>query len=92
MTTYNPALQHMEVSGTDWQQWRARIWNQIADTCHGYPGLDPLEQWMRRSKKGKCCIECGEPGTVKQDSVIVAAVDHYYLCQPCDEYYKEKHR
>ena len=26
MTIYNP--QHMEVSGNDWEQWRAHIWNQ----------------------------------------------------------------
>ena len=31
VNTYNPALQHMEVSGNDWEQWRARIWNQMAD-------------------------------------------------------------
>ena len=76
VNTYNPALQHMEVSGNDWEQWRARIWNQMADGFRAYPGLAPLEQWMRRSKKEKRCIECGELGTVKQESVIVASVDH----------------
>jgi hypothetical protein len=88
--TYIADLQHMPVAGNDWEQWRARIWNQIADGFQGHPGLAPLEQWMRRSHKEKRCIECGDPGTIQQDSIIVASVDSYFLCQPCDTYYREK--
>jgi hypothetical protein len=83
-------LLHMPVEGNEWEQWRAKIWNQMSDRF-GYPGLAPLEQWMRRSRKEKRCIECGETGGVRQESIIVAAVDHYWLCVECDRWLREKH-
>ena len=92
MNTYFPAPQHIEASGNVWEQCRTRSWNLTGEGFRAYPGPAPLEQWMRRSKKEKRCIECGELGTVKQESVIVASVDHYYLCEPCDTYFKEKHQ
>lgn len=85
------ALLEMPLEGNGWQQWRARIWNQMVRHLHCYPGLAPLEQWMWRSQKEERCIECGAPGTVEQKSVIVAAVDHYYLCTACDTFYRNKH-
>ena len=85
-------LYHMPVEGTDWQQWRARMWNQIADRVRGHPRLSPLEQWMLRSRKEQRCVECGEEGTIKcLGSPLVPSVSHYFMCQECDTYYKEKH-
>ncbi len=88
MVTAN--IDHMPIEGNDWQQWRARIWNQIADAFGTYPGLAPLEQWMLRSKRERRCVDCGEPGSVWEQSVIVASVRHYWLCAGCDRYYREK--
>lgn len=82
--------QHMEVSGNEWHQWRAQMWNQMADGLGGYPGLAPLEQWMLRSAKEKRCVECGEPGEVEQTSAIVASVKTYWLCASCERYFEEK--
>lgn len=79
-------LHHMTVDGNEWQQWKARIWNQIADMMQGPPGLAPLEQWMRRSAKEKRCVDCGAPGTVKEESVLIKAVSHYYHCDDCAAY------
>ncbi|KKL47774.1 hypothetical protein LCGC14_2332150 [marine sediment metagenome] len=79
----------MPVTGNQWEQWRARIWNAIAARV-GYPGLAPLEQWMLRSRKEKRCIQCGNPGTVQQESVLIASVDHYFMCGPCDAYHRER--
>lgn len=81
----------MPVEGNEWEQWKARIWNSMTRHLLSFPGLAPLEQWMRRSYKEKRCLECGDPGTVQHFSVIVACVDSYLLCQPCDNYYREKH-
>lgn len=77
------ALLFMEVDGNEWQQWKARVWNQIAASIQGHPGLAPLEQWMRRSAKEKRCIECGKPGQVREESIIVACVSHYWMCDEC---------
>ena len=78
-------LYHMDVDGNDWEQWRARIWNQLASGLRGYPGLAPLEQWMLRSAKERRCVQCGEPGEVEEDSVLVASVRRYWLCGSCYE-------
>ena len=77
------------LTGNEWQQWCQRMWNQIARG--GYPGLAPLEQYMRRSLKEKRCIDCGEPGTVYQESVIVPAVAGYYFCPDCAHYWEHKY-
>ena len=82
-------LNYMPVEGNDWEQWRARIWNQIAQMV-GYPGLAPLEQWMRRSRAEKRCIECGAAGTIKHESIIVKAVNLYWMCDECDAYWQAK--
>ena len=79
----------MPVTGNEWEQWRAHIWNTIAARV-GYPGLAPLEQWMLRSRKERRCIQCGEAGTVPHDSKLVASVDHYFMCGPCDAYHRER--
>lgn len=84
-----PALFYQPVEGNDWEQWRARMWNQMVDQF-GYPGLAPLEQYMKRSHRERRCVECGEPGTVNQVSVIIPAVADYWMCDACDTYWKER--
>lgn len=79
-------LNHMEVDGNDWQQWKARIWNSMADRF-GYPGLAPLEQWMLRSQKEKRCINCGDPTTASTESVLIKSVRLYYHCPKCQALY-----
>ena len=83
MPTAVQSLYHMEVSGNDWEQWRATMWNTIADGMQGHPRLAPLEQWMLRSRKEQRCVQCGTPTDNKQDSIIVASVSHYYICGEC---------
>ena len=84
-------LHHMPVEGSDWEQWKARIWNQIADGLHGYPGLAPLEQWMWRSQKERRCIDCGSPGEVEQvGGGLIASVRSYWMCQPCHDWHERK--
>ena len=78
-------LYHMEVSGNEWEQWRARVWNQLASGLRGYPGLAPVEQWMLRSRKERRCVQCGEPGAEEQDSMLIASVRSYWLCAECYE-------
>jgi hypothetical protein len=73
----------------DWQAWKDRIWESM-EARFGYPGLAPLEQYMIRSRKEKRCIECGDPGTVEQKSVLVASVDRYWMCVECDEWWEKK--
>jgi len=75
---------------SDWQAWKENIWDQMARQFHCHPGLAPLEQHMKRSKAEKRCIECGEPGTVQQPSVLIKSVSHYYFCQECADYWEHK--
>lgn len=71
------------ITGNEWKRWRMRIWNQMAVGLGGYPGLAPLEQWMRRSHKERRCVECGDPGEAEQESVLVLSVRSYWLCADC---------
>ena len=68
---------------SDWQRWKENIWDQMVRHFHCYPGLAPLEQWILRSNREKRCVECGEPGTVRQESVLIKVVDHYWMCAEC---------
>lgn len=73
----------------EWRQWREAIWN-LMEKHLGYPGLGPLEQYMLRSKREKRCIDCGKPGTMYQQSVLIKCVDHYWMCDDCDAYWRQK--
>jgi hypothetical protein len=74
---------------TDWYTWKDRIWTSM-EARFGYPGLAPLEQYMLRSAKEQRCVECGDPGTQQQASVLVASVKHYWMCDDCDTYWKSR--
>lgn len=89
MIATEAALNYMPIEGNDWERWRAIIWNSMA-LRFGYPGLAPLEQWMRRSKREKRCLECGAAGTIQEESVIVKAVSHYWMCAECGTYWRNK--
>ena len=78
------------IEGNEWEQWRARIFNQMIHQF-GNPGLAPLEQFMLRSRKEKRCIECGEPGEVSYKSVIIASVGIYWMCLPCAASWETKY-
>lgn len=80
----------MPVEGNAWEQWKARVWNQMAERFNAYPGLAPLEQWTWRSFKEKRCIECGDPGTERQQSHLIKVVDHYWMCAECADYWRRK--
>jgi len=77
----------------DWEQWKMRLWNQMVRNFGRHPGLAPLEQYMLRSAAEHRCIECGDVGSVRVESgglICVARVTHYFMCQDCDRYWKEK--
>lgn len=82
------SLYQMPVEGNEWEQWKARIWNAMS--ARFYPGLAALEQYMLRSQEEKRCVECGEAGTAKQESVLIKSVSHYYFCDDCDAYWRNK--
>jgi len=69
--------------GNEWEQWKMRVWNQMARHFGHHPGLAPLEQWMRRSRKERRCIICGEPGVKEVKSVLIACVPSYWTCAEC---------
>jgi len=75
----------MIAEGNAWEQWKMRLWNQMVREFHTYPGLAPLEQWMRRSHKERRCLNCGEPGTNEVKSLLIACVRSYWLCAACVE-------
>ena len=72
-----------------WSEWKAAIWTSM-ERDFGYPGLAPLEQYMHRSKKEKRCVECGEPGTERHTSHIVASVPFFWMCPECHTYWETK--
>lgn len=80
---------YQSVEGNDWEQWKARMFNQMVDQF-GSPGFAPLEQYTLRSKKEKRCIECGAAGTVQQKSILIKCVSHYWMCDSCDDYWRHK--
>lgn len=89
-TAADAVLNHMPVEGNDWEQWKARVWNVMADRF-GHPGLAPLEQWTWRSNRERRCIDCGEPGTVRQESGLIKVVSHYWFCDGCAQYWASKY-
>lgn len=74
-----------------WQSWSERLWNILEKN---FPDISVammhLEQKMVRSRNERCCVECGEEGTVKHHSVIMPSVSHYYMCDDCDHYWANK--
>ena len=70
----------------EWADWRGRIWDSM-EARFGYPGLAPLEQYMLRSRKERRCVECGDPGTARQESILIKSVSHYFMCADCDQHY-----
>lgn len=82
----------MPVEGTEWEQWKARIWNQLYLMLQGNPGLSALEQWTRRSAKEKRCVECGEHTDNKiEGGGLIKSVAFYFMCPECVSYYERKH-
>lgn len=83
-TTTNGA----EMSRTDeWYAYR----NRVSETCETN-SLGPLvafEQVALRSAKEKCCMECGDPGTMQQSPSTYNHVP-YWFCDDCDAYWKAK--
>jgi hypothetical protein len=75
---------------SEWQAWKERMWDQLVHQFYPDHGLCAQEQYTRRSQRERRCIECGEPGTVKQESVLIKAVSHYYLCDACNAYWEAK--
>lgn len=68
------------------------MWNQL-EAQYGYPGLAALEQYMWRSHKETRCVECGDPGTAKQERSrvsLVQSIPFYWMCGDCAEYWRNK--
>ena len=63
--------------------------NRLWDQGH-IRGLVMFEQRVLRSAKQRECIECGDPGTQKQECILVAVVPFYWMCDDCDAYWKAK--
>ena len=72
--------------GNDWQRWKIRMDNQMRRQFT-HPGLAPLEQFMIRSQREKRCIDCGEPSTDFQESILIKSVKGYYHCTDCQALY-----
>lgn len=53
-------------------------------------GMVVFEQRVLRSRKLTECIECGDPGTAQQESILIKSVPHYFMCDDCDAYWKAK--
>lgn len=83
------AALYQPVEGNEWEQWKARVFNQMVEQF-GNPGLVPLEQHMWRSKRERRCIECGGPPDVEFKSIIIAVVSHYYMCQSCADWWNKR--
>jgi hypothetical protein len=70
----------------NWGEWKESVWTTLERQGY-YPGLIALEQYMRRSQSDKRCVDCGERGTVRQESGgLVPSVSFYYFCQECADY------
>jgi len=50
--------------------------------------LVALEQRIWRSYRRQECADCGGPGTVQQESVLIKSVPHYWLCQDCYDFWE----
>jgi hypothetical protein len=72
-----------------WIEWRESVWNILTQQI-GYPGLSALERYMQRSRAERRCVECGDPGVDRQTSHLINAVDHYWMCAECAEYWQHK--
>ena len=75
---------------TDWQLWREDMWDRMVRQFWPHHGMPTLEQYTIRSRREKRCIECGEPGTVKEESVLIKAVPYYWFCDECAAYWAAK--
>lgn len=74
---------------SEWCQWSDRLWDAMTER-YGYPGLAYTEQLVIRSKREKRCASCGEKGTVRQDSILIKSVDHYWFCDECNHFWTNK--
>ena len=73
-------------TGNSWVRWKIKIDNQMTRQFT-HPGLAPLEQFMIRSQREKRCIDCGEPSTDFQESILIKSVKGYYHCPDCQALY-----
>jgi hypothetical protein len=78
-----------ESAADEWQAWRTQL-GEATFSGTRLDGMVVLEQLMFRSRDRKRCIECGDPGTVRQESVLIQSVSHYWMCADCDTYWKNK--
>ena len=87
--TFSPYHMPIDDECNEWQQWKARMWNQLADGIRSHPGMAALEQWMIRSQREKRCIDCGEPCTKEHfhQSILIKCVKGYYHCPECQALY-----
>jgi hypothetical protein len=57
-------------------------------TAERLGSLVALEQRVWRSYRHHECADCGGPGTVQQESVLIKSVPYYWLCQDCRDYWE----
>ena len=53
-------------------------------------GFDPVCVFHGQRKSQHLCADCGEWVSVCSGLICVARVTHYFMCQDCDRYWKEK--
>lgn len=76
----------------EWAAWSQRVWDTLA-ARFDRPHMAYLEQRMMRSQREQRCVQCGDAGTVREDSgphSLIHSVSHYWLCADCDAYYNER--
>ena len=82
-------------ANVEWWTWSDNLWAALEEKFNGsnWTSLSMIhgEQAAWRSDGQKRCVQCGDPGHAKYDSVLFPAAKHYWMCQHCDDRQKAKY-